>query len=289
MLDVDGATREASRAAHQTIESERLLIMRDYAGALSAATRHLESPSPALFATRERALAVAVQAMHELGRGEEAFELVLSTVAGPGGRNNKADMQRYAQVANLDLLKLLFRLRKHLDGTPERAQTILAPYVAGLCRRSSDPYQRWKRQHSDEEVDTEIVELFLLDCVLALEVRASERQPRRVGTEGIRDAAACTALEPRPVPPPMLAPSLPRRSHDASTSRLPRRSLSRALRSRPRRSSPSPASCPRTQPPALGGRFSSASWVRRHLLQRMGRLQPRPSAQRPQHPTSRRP
>jgi hypothetical protein len=56
-----------------TIESERLLIMRDYAGALSAATRHLENPALGLYSTRDRALAVAVQALHELGRGEEAL------------------------------------------------------------------------------------------------------------------------------------------------------------------------------------------------------------------------
>lgn len=155
-----------------TIESERLLIMRDYAGALTAATRHLENPALGLYSTRDRALAVAVQALHELGRGEEAFELVRSTVAGPGGRGEKSDTQLYAQVENLELLKLLFRLRKHLDGgTAERAQNILAPYVAGLCRRSSDPFQRWRRQQSEDDVDTEVVELFLLDCVLALEVR----------------------------------------------------------------------------------------------------------------------
>ena len=189
-----------------TIESERLLIMRDYAGALSAATRHLENPALGLYSTRDRALAVAVQALHELGRGEEAFELVRSMVAGPGGRSEKSDTQLYAQVENLELLKLLFRLRKHLDGgTAERAQMILAPYVAGLCRRSSDPFQRWRRQQSEDEVDTEVVELFLLDCVLALEVREclSSFPPSRTRhnlhvssarTECICDAVAGTAL-----------------------------------------------------------------------------------------------
>ena len=154
------------------IESERLLILRDFSGALDAATRHIESPALALFATRERALAVAVQALHELGRGEEAFELVLSTVAGPGG-GGKSDTHRYATLAdvNLELLKLLFRLRRHLDGSPEQAQAILAPYIAGICRRNrSDTFNRWKRHDTEGEIDTELVELFLLDCVLVVEV-----------------------------------------------------------------------------------------------------------------------
>ena len=149
------------------LDSERLLILRDHAGALEAARRHIESPALGLFATRERALAVAVQALQELGRGEEAFELVLCTLAGPGG----SESSRYMQVAelNLGLLKLLFRLRRHLDGSPKRAQSILAPYVAGLCRRRGDAFQRWGRADGGDAVDIEVVELFLLDCVLALE------------------------------------------------------------------------------------------------------------------------
>jgi len=160
--------------AMAAIESERLLIARDFAGALDAATRHVESPALGLFTTRERALAVAVQALHELGRGEEAFELVLSTVAGPGGGSG-SDSKRYALVAelNLGLLKLLFRLRTHLDGKTLHAQKILAPYIAGLCRRRSDPFQRWSRSDVHDEVDVETVELFILDCVLSLEVRSS--------------------------------------------------------------------------------------------------------------------
>lgn len=152
-----------------SIESERRMMLRDFTGALDAAMNHVESPALGLFATRERALAVAVQALHELGRGEEAFELVLSTVAGGGG----SDAKRYAQLAelNLGLLKLLFRLRTHLDGKPLHAQKILAPYIAGLCRRRSDPFQRWNRSDAQDEVDVETVELFILDCVLALEVR----------------------------------------------------------------------------------------------------------------------
>ncbi len=151
------------------IECEQKLILRDFAGALSAATQHVQSPALGLFATRERALAVAVQALHELGRGEEAFDLVLSTVAGPGGG--------YAEVADVNpgLLKLLFRLRMHLDGTPEKAQKILMPYIVRLCRRK-DSFQRWSHRHAgvseEDEVDVEVVELFLLDCVLAVEVRA---------------------------------------------------------------------------------------------------------------------
>ena len=147
------------------IESERLLILRDFAGALVEATRHIESPALGLFATRERALAVAVQALHELGRSEEAFGLVINTVAGPGGG--------YGEVAavNLDLLKLLFRLRVHLDGNTEKAQNILTPYIARLCRRGKDNYQRWSRRGEEDDVDIEVVELFLLDCVLPFEVR----------------------------------------------------------------------------------------------------------------------
>ena len=47
----------------ETVECERRLLLRDFTGALDAATRHIESPSLAHVATRERALAVAVQAV----------------------------------------------------------------------------------------------------------------------------------------------------------------------------------------------------------------------------------
>jgi hypothetical protein len=63
----------------------------------------------------------------------------------------------------------------HLDGTLEKAQTILMPYIVRLCRRK-DSFQRWSHRHAgvseEDEVDVEVVELFLLDCVLAVEVRA---------------------------------------------------------------------------------------------------------------------
>jgi len=187
-----------SFALMATIESERLLIARDFAGALDAATRHVESPALGLFATRERALAVAVQALHELGRGEQAFELVLSTVAGPGGGGG-SDAKRYALVAelNLGLLKLLFRLRTHLDGKTLHAQKILAPYIAGLCRRRSDPFQRWSRSDVHDEVDVETVELFILDCVLSLEVRFFvQRRQGAHTTEAVchRGVVGCTRV-----------------------------------------------------------------------------------------------
>ena len=47
----------------ETVECERRLLLRDFSGALDAATRHIESPSLVHCATRERALAVAVQAV----------------------------------------------------------------------------------------------------------------------------------------------------------------------------------------------------------------------------------
>lgn len=72
---------------------------------------------------------------------------------------------------SLGLLKLLFRLRVELDETPKRAQNILAPYIAGICRRTRSSFQAWSRLSAGEEVDVEVVELFILDCVLELEVR----------------------------------------------------------------------------------------------------------------------
>lgn len=71
---------------------------------------------------------------------------------------------------SVGLLKLLFRLRVELDKTPKRAQNILAPYIAGICRRTGSSFQRWSLRAGDE-VDVEVVELFVLDCVLELEVR----------------------------------------------------------------------------------------------------------------------
>jgi len=70
----------------------------------------------------------------------------------------------------MGLLKLLFRLRVELDKSPKNAQKILAPYIAGICRRSGSSFQRWSRGSAGEDVDTEAVELFILDCVLELEV-----------------------------------------------------------------------------------------------------------------------
>ena len=171
--------------------------------------RHIEGEGMARFVTRERALAVAVQALQELGRGEEAFELVLSKMTGSG---SSSVAQQYAQLAELDLglLKLLFRLRMHLDGTPEHAQSILAPYIARLCKRRDDSYQRWKDTGVEDDVDLEAVELFVLDCVLVLEgaeiaartLESFDKQLPEDAVSSIRREIFRCELEQSSTPPP---------------------------------------------------------------------------------------
>lgn len=78
---------------------------------------------------RERAICVGIQALFELGRGEDAFSYATNAYAPCLG-----SQAPYTFIPP-GVLKLLFKLRLHLDnGNPQQAHDILQPYISFITR-----------------------------------------------------------------------------------------------------------------------------------------------------------
>lgn len=83
---------------------------------------------------REGALCVAVQALFELGRAEEAFDHILRHY--PSGTQSEGSAN-YSCVPP-DLLVLLCRLRLHLDGGDATSgEKMMAQWLVRVCDTTS--------------------------------------------------------------------------------------------------------------------------------------------------------
>ena len=128
----------------------------------------------------ERALCVAIQALFELGRAEEAFVLVYShyfTLSHPAFHSiveskSAEDAERFiAEMTNVhpSILKLLYLLRRHFEGAqPQRSLDLIGPYVQRVraFAKSGDPAV---------EVDEELCVNYITHAVLPNEGEAAAR------------------------------------------------------------------------------------------------------------------
>ena len=153
------------------LQCERHLIKREFTDALHTSTdcfRSLSVPtSESESKIGARALCVAVQALYELGRAEEAFEFVQKLYCKQGAECNPESQESIlaslgqSQHVSLDVLKMLYHLRRNLDGNDaDRALRLLEPYVERLCTMKASGFGDFVC------LDEELAAHYILDHVL---------------------------------------------------------------------------------------------------------------------------
>lgn len=152
----------------ELLESELHLIRREHALALRTSTETLRANGNHSSGQKGRLLCVAIQALFELGRPEEAFEHVYRICSVPANddvlscRESLLDWISQSECIPSSVLKMLYQLRRHLDiPDTKRAFGLIETYIQRLCEQAAGG------ESTSEMMDEEIAAIYIIDHVLS--------------------------------------------------------------------------------------------------------------------------